>query len=192
MHGRESRAQRARRVSRVALGGARPPGGQGFSPRPLSACETPLARSHRRFVSALPDQSHYSHVARGPGAVTTDREVGDSWLAQRGRSPVAQPRWAAHAAGSSVATATAWPPPLDGPSSRGRPADCLRRERLGERPVPLPGEVRCLRRGAALRPGRWSPGAAQGRAGGGRGRGGRALGAYGGQGGSAGRPGPGV
>ncbi|XP_074398868.1 uncharacterized protein LOC106629487 [Zonotrichia albicollis] len=70
MNGREGRAERAGRVSRVALGGARPPGRQGFSPRPLSACETPLARSHRRSVSALPDQSHYSHVARRPGAVT--------------------------------------------------------------------------------------------------------------------------
>lgn len=46
---------KAGRVSRVALGGARAAGGQDFSPRPLSACETPLARSHRRFVSALPD-----------------------------------------------------------------------------------------------------------------------------------------
>lgn len=135
-HWREGQAERAGRVSRVPLGGARPPGGQGFSPRPLSACETPFVRSHRRSVCALPDQSHYSHVARRPGAVTLTRKWATAGKRSGEGAGSPQPPLAAHAAGSSVATATAWPPPLAGPSSRGRPADCLCRPRLGEPPAP--------------------------------------------------------
>lgn len=101
------------------------------SPRALpppqaSACEPPLARPHGRSLSPLPDQSHYSHVAHGPGGAATraGRCVTAAKRSGEGARP-SRPPWAAHAAGASVATATAWPPPLSGPSSRGRPGDCL-------------------------------------------------------------------
>lgn len=58
--GRTGGKSRGRRVSKAGLGGARPPGcsragGLALSPRPPSACETPLAHPHGRSLSPLPD-----------------------------------------------------------------------------------------------------------------------------------------
>lgn len=169
------------------------------SPRALpppqaSACEPPLARPHGRSLSPLPDQSHYSHVAHGPGGAATraGRCVTAAKRSGEGARPSRPPR-AAHAAGASVATATAWPPPLSGPSSRGRPGDCLSgREARRAAAAPGRGGPRlprpCRPAGAAEAGG----GRAGGRAGGGadaEAARGAPMAGRAGQGGRAGRPG---